>query len=219
MIKIAIDGPAGAGKSTVAKRLAEALSFQYVDTGAMYRGAAYLLNNYKIDIKDLVKLLNKAVFDFIFVNNRLQLLIKFDDKEFLLGDELRTPQISALAGELSKYKEVREALVLKQREVSNRRSSVIEGRDIATVVAPDAKLKIYLTATIEERAKRRCNEWRKMGINVDYDGVLADIKERDEIDKSRKHSPLTKVEDAIEIDTTGLDIDMVVKRIIGLLNI
>jgi cytidylate kinase len=219
VIKIAIDGPAGAGKSTVAKRLAEALSFQYVDTGAMYRGAAYLLNNYKIDIKDLVKLLNKAVFDFIFVNNRLQLLIKFDDKEFLLGDELRTPQISALAGELSKYKEVREALVLKQREVSNRRSSVIEGRDIATVVAPDAKLKIYLTATIEERAKRRCNEWRKMGINVDYDGVLADIKERDEIDKSRKHSPLTKVEDAIEIDTTGLDIDMVVKRIIGLLNI
>jgi cytidylate kinase len=219
VIKIAIDGPAGAGKSTVAKRLAEALSFQYVDTGAMYRGAAYLLNNYKIDIKDLVKLLNKAVFDFIFVNNRLQLLIKFDDKEFLLGDEIRTPQISALAGELSKYKEVSEALVLKQREVSNRRSSVIEGRDIATVVAPDAKLKIYLTATIEERAKRRCNEWRKMGINVDYDGVLADIKERDEIDKSRKHSPLTKVEDAIEIDTTGLDIDMVVKRIIGLLNI
>ena len=145
MIKIAIDGPAGAGKSTVAKRIAKELSFQYVDTGAMYRGAAYLLNFYRLNLDDLVNLLERAIFDFLQDNDNVKLIIDVDKKRFLLDSELRTPEISEYAGKLSKYKEIRELLVIKQKEVSNRRPSVIEGRDIATVVSPDATLKIFLT--------------------------------------------------------------------------
>lgn len=217
MIKIAIDGPAGAGKSTVAKRLAKELSFQYVDTGAMYRGAAYLLNFYKINLEDLVKLLKRATFDFLQDNDNVKLIIDIDEKRFILDSELRTPEISELSGKLSKYKEIRELLVIKQKEVSNRRSSVIEGRDIATVVSPDATLKVFLTASIEERAKRRFYEWNKMGINITYEEVFTSIKERDEIDKTRQYSPLVKVRDAVEIDTTHLDINMVVEKIKNML--
>ena len=213
MIKIAIDGPAGAGKSTVAKRLAKELSFQYVDTGAMYRGAAYLLNFYKLNLIDLVKLLERVTFDFLQENDSIKLIIEVDKKRFILDYELRTPEISELAGKLSKYKEIRELLVIKQKEVSNRRSSVIEGRDIATVVSPDATLKIFLTASIEERAKRRFCEWKNMGVNISLEEVMVSIKERDEIDKTRRYSPLTKVSDAIEIDTTNLDVEMVIERI------
>lgn len=217
MIKIAIDGPAGAGKSTVAKMLSKELSFQYVDTGAMYRGAAYLLKTYNTDVNELIELLKEADFDFINDNGNNKLLITLKDERFILDKELRTPEISEIAGKLSKYKEIREYLVLKQKSVANRRSSVIEGRDIATVVAPDASIKIFLTASIEERAKRRFNEWNNMGINVTYEEVLKSIKERDEIDSTRKHSPLTKTSDAVVIDTTAIDLNNVIEKIKDLL--
>lgn len=217
MIKIAIDGPAGAGKSTVAKMLSKELSFQYVDTGAMYRGAAYLLKTYNTDVNELIELLKEADFDFINDNGNNKLLITLKDERFILDKELRTPEISEIAGKLSKYKEIRENLVLKQKSVANRRSSVIEGRDIATVVAPDASIKIFLTASIEERAKRRFNEWNNMGINVTYEEVLKSIKERDEIDSTRKHSPLTKTSDAVVIDTTAIDLNNVIEKIKDLL--
>jgi cytidylate kinase len=217
MIKIAIDGPASAGKSTVAKKLAKELSYQYVDTGAMYRGAAYLLKFYNITIEELQVLLGKASFDFLKDNNNIKLLINVNKKQFVLDNELRTPEISEIAANLSKFKEIRDILVTKQKEVANRKPSVIEGRDIATVVSPDALIKIFLTASIEERAKRRYNEWKNMGINVTYEEVYTSIKERDEIDRTRKYSPLTKVNEAVEIDTTNLSVDKVVEKIKSLL--
>lgn len=217
MIKIAIDGPASAGKSTVAKKLAKELSYQYVDTGAMYRGAAYLLKFYNITIEELQVLLGKASFDFLKDNNNIKLLINVNKKQFVLDNELRTPEISEIAANLSKFKEIRDILVTKQKEVANRKPSVIEGRDIATVVSPDALIKIFLTASIEERAKRRYNEWKNMGINVTYEEVYTSIKERDEIDRTRKYSPLTKVNEAVEIDTTSLSVDKVVEKIKSML--
>lgn len=217
MIKIAIDGPAGAGKSTVAKKLAKELSYQYVDTGAMYRGAAYLLKFYNITIEELPALLGKSSFDFLKDNRNVKLLINVDNKQFVLDNELRTPEISEIAGNLSKFKEIRDVLVAKQKEVANRKPSVIEGRDIATVVSPDALIKIFLTASIEERAKRRYNEWVNMGINVTYEEVYRSIRKRDEIDRTREYSPLTKVNEAVEIDTTSLSVDNVVEKIKNLL--
>ena len=217
MIKIAIDGPAGAGKSTVAKKLAKELSYQYVDTGAMYRGAAYLLKFYNITIEELPALLGKSSFDFLKDNRNVKLLINVDNKQFVLDNELRTPEISEIAGNLSKFKEIRDVLVTKQKEVANRKPSVIEGRDIATVVSPDALIKIFLTASIEERAKRRYNEWVNMGINVTYEEVYRSIRKRDEIDRTREYSPLTKVNEAVEIDTTSLSVDNVVEKIKNLL--
>jgi cytidylate kinase len=217
MVKIAIDGPAGAGKSTIAKMLSKELSFQYVDTGAMYRGSAYLLKFYNISINVLQDLLKEASFDFINYNCNNKLLIIFKDKKFVLDKELRTPEISEIAGKISKYESIRKIFVRKQKEVANRRSSVIEGRDIATAVSPDATIKIFLTASIEERAKRRFNEWKKMGINVTYEEVLKSIKERDEIDRTRECSPLVKVPDAILLDTTDLNINQVVEKIKTLL--
>jgi cytidylate kinase len=135
----------------------------------------------------------------------------------VLDNELRSPEISEIAANLSKFKEIRDILVTKQKEVANRKPSVIEGRDIATVVSPDALIKIFLTASIEERAKRRYNEWKNMGINVTYEEVYTSIKERDEIDRTRKYSPLTKVNEAVEIDTTNLSVDKVVEKIKSLL--
>lgn len=217
MIKIAIDGPAGAGKSTVAKKLAKELSYQYVDTGAMYRGAAYLLKFYNITIEELPALLGKSSFDFLKDNRNVKLLINVDNKQFVLDNELRTPEISEIAGNLSKFKEIRDVLVAKQKEVANRKPSVIEGRDIATVVSPDALIKIFLTASIEERAKRRYNEWVNMGIDVTYEEVYRSIRKRDEIDRTREYSPLTKVNEAVEIDTTSLSVDNVVEKIKNLL--
>lgn len=217
MIKIAIDGPAGAGKSTVAKKLAKELSYQYVDTGAMYRGAAYLLKFYNITIEELPALLGKSSFDFLKDNRNVKLLINVDNKQFVLDNELRTPEISEIAGNLSKFKEIRDVLVTKQKEVANRKPSVIEGRDIATVVSPDALIKIFLTASIEERAKRRYNEWVNMGIDVTCEEVYRSIRKRDEIDRTREYSPLTKVNEAVEIDTTSLSVDNVVEKIKNLL--
>lgn len=217
MIKIAIDGPAGAGKSTVAKKLAKELSYQYVDTGAMYRGAAYLLKFYNITIEELPALLGKSSFDFLKDNRNVKLLINVDNKQFVLDNELRTPEISEIAGNLSKFKEIRDVLVAKQKEVANRKPSVIEGRDIATVVSPDALIKIFLTASIEERAKRRYNEWVNMGIDVTCEEVYRSIRKRDEIDRTREYSPLTKVNEAVEIDTTSLSVDNVVEKIKNLL--
>ena len=193
---IAIDGPAGAGKSTVARAVAEALHFTYLDTGAMYRCIA------------LAELRGAA--------DPLACAISLDGGRVTLdGDDvttaIRTPEVSARASEVAARPDVRESLVERQRELIARGDYVAEGRDIGTVVAPDAELKVFLTASPQERARRRAAE-----LGVDPEAVLADQAQRDERDSTREHSPLAAAGDAVEVDTTGLEIDAVVQRIVDL---
>jgi len=192
---IAIDGPAGAGKSTVARAVAAALGFTYLDTGAMYRAVA------------LADLRGAA--------DPTACTIGFDGGVTLDGENvgalIRTPAVSARASEIAARPEVRAALVKRQRELIAAGDYVAEGRDIGTVVAPDAELKVFLTASPEERARRRAAE-----IGADAQTVLAEQTMRDERDRTREHSPLTAADDAVEVDTTGLDIDEVVARIVAL---
>jgi len=192
---IAIDGPAGAGKSTVARAVAGALGFTYLDTGAMYRCIA------------LAELRGAA--------DPLACAIGLDGAVTLDGEDvsaqIRTPQVSARASEVAARPAVRAALVDRQRELIAGGDYVAEGRDIGTVVAPDAELKVYLTASPQERARRRAAE-----TGADADAVLADQQTRDERDETREHSPLRAADDAVQVDTTGLSIDEVVDRIVEL---
>jgi cytidylate kinase len=192
---IAIDGPAGAGKSTVARAVAQALGFTYLDTGAMYRCI--------------------ALADLRGTPDPLACAIGLDGQVTLDGEDvtaqIRAPEVSARASEVASRPEVRAALVDRQRELIAQGDYVAEGRDIGTVVAPDAELKVFLTASPEERARRRASE-----IGADAQAVLADMRTRDERDSTREHSPLAAAADAIEVDTTGLDIDEVVAKIVAL---
>lgn len=184
---IAIDGPAGAGKSTVARAVAEKLGFTYLDSGAMYRAVALAL------VRDP---------DGNAAERASEIHIDFDDPA------IRAPEVSEAASRIAQDPQVRAALVERQREFLKSGDWVAEGRDIGTVVAPDAELKVFLTADPEERARRRAAE-----LGADVEVVLRDQALRDEQDRSREHSPLEAAPDAVEVDTTGLSIDEVVDRI------
>jgi cytidylate kinase len=192
---IAIDGPAGAGKSTVARAVAGALGFTYLDTGAMYRCI--------------------ALADLRGAPDPTACAIELGEQVTLDGEDvtaqIRTPEVSARASEVASRPEVRSALIERQRGLIASGDYVAEGRDIGTVVAPDAELKVFLTASPEERARRRAAE-----IGADEQTVLAEQTMRDERDSTREHSPLHAADDAVEVDTTGLDIDEVVQRIVAL---
>jgi cytidylate kinase len=203
---IAIDGPAGAGKSTVARALAEELGFTYLDSGAMYRCVALAALRGDVDPDDSAAIGALA--------DRLE--ISFDGQRVLLGGEdvsleIRTPRISEASSRVSVHPAVREALVGRQRQLIAAGRYVAEGRDIGTVVSPDSPLKVFLTATPEERARRRAAETDEAA-----DAVLAALRERDRRDESREHSALRAAVDAVELDTTGLDQDAVVARIAAL---
>ncbi len=190
---IAIDGPAGAGKSTVARAVADALGFTYLDTGAMYRAVA------------LARLRDEEGAE-----------VRFDAGRVLLNGrdvsgEIRTPEVAEEASRVAAERSVREAMVERQRELLASGDWVAEGRDIGSVVAPDAELKVFLTADQRERAVRRAKE-----LGADPDAVLRDVEARDERDTTRAESPLVRAEGAEELDTTGLTIDEVVERIVGL---
>ena len=190
---IAIDGPAGAGKSTVARAVAERLGFTYLDTGAMYRAVA------------LARLVGDEGAE-----------VSFDGDRVVLGgedvsDRIRTPEVSEAASRVATDPTVRAAMVARQRELMAVGEWVAEGRDIGSVVAPGAEVKVFLTADPRERAQRRAKE-----LGADPEQVLADVRARDERDTTRAESPLVKAEGAIEVDTTGLTIDEVVDRIVGL---
>ena len=192
---IAIDGPAGAGKSTVARAVARALGFTYLDTGAMYRAIALA------ELRGAEDPLACAI--------GLGPPVTLDGED--VGADIRTPQVSARASQVAARPEVRAALVQRQRELIAAGDYVAEGRDIGTVVAPDAELKVFLTASPQERARRRAAE-----IGAEAEVVLAEQTLRDERDATREHSPLTAAGDAVELDTTGLGIDEVVQRIVAL---
>ena len=205
---IAIDGPAGSGKSTIAKLVALELGFEYLDTGAMYRMVTLRLVNKKIsleDIRSIEKELKNMKIDIL--NNRFFL------NNVDVTDEIRTPIVSENVSKVAKIKEIRYKMVELQREISKSKNTILDGRDIGTVVFPNAEIKIYLIADEVERAKRRYSEL-KNNSEISFEDVLKNIIERDRIDSTRVESTLKKAEDAIEIDTTGNTIEEVKEKIL-----
>lgn len=212
---IAIDGPAGSGKSTVAKAVAARLGFRYLDTGAMYRAVAYraLETGVPLDNDEAVSRIAQAE-AIAFAHEGGSAL----PTRVLIGGadvtaQIRTPEVDAAVSPVSALKSVRELMVRQQRSLAEDHNVVVEGRDIGTVVFPNAELKVFLTASPEERARRRGLEQRAAGAAVTDDDVLAAIVRRDAYDSSREHSPLTAADDAVMLDTTGLTIPEVVESV------
>lgn len=206
MIAVAIDGPAGAGKSTLARRLAKHKGFIYVDTGALYRaiGLKLLRNNISCkDEKAVEEILNSTELDIRFIDGEQVVML---DNENVNG-LIRTPEVSMMASDCSALPKVRAFLLDMQRNLAKRNSVVMDGRDIGTVVLPDAKVKIFLTASPLARAKRRFNELVEKGQDVVLEDVLKDIEQRDYNDSHRAIAPLKQAEDAALVDTTDLDLD------------
>ncbi|CAM3180276.1 (d)CMP kinase [Streptobacillus ratti] len=203
---IAIDGPSGSGKSTVAKSIAQKLDIAHLDTGAMYRLLGYKMikDNLNLDnISDVLKELNIDIKGSTFYLDNVD-----------VSKEIRENNVSMMASKVSKIKEVREFMVDLQREISKNKSVILDGRDIGTVVFPNADIKIYLNASAEVRAKRRYLEDKKL----EYEKILEDIIKRDYEDMNREHSPLRKSEDAIEINTDNLTFDEVLNKILKLVD-
>lgn len=205
---IAIDGPSGAGKSTLAKKLAADLGFIYLDTGAMYRALALKILRQGVDLADdqkLAELVNSTSVDL--QCDRAELEVLLDGKN--VASEIRTPAVSQMASKASALKLVRDRMLELQRRLGERGSVVAEGRDIGTVVFPDAQVKIFLSASAAERARRRCAELRAAGQLVDLDVTLREIEERDQRDSERALAPLRKADDALVIDSSNSTADEV----------
>lgn len=208
-MQVAIDGPAGSGKSSVCKIIAEKYGFTYIDTGAMYRSVAWVSVYFGED--NLVEKISNI--DFILEENGKKISIKYDGKIYDLTKEIRTPEISSKVALVASNGEIRKILVQKQQEFAKSGDVIMEGRDITTVVLPYADIKIFLTASPEERAKRRFKEWQSEENKQEYEKVLSEIKKRDEIDSTRKESPLMQAKDAVLLDTTGLTLEQVADKI------
>lgn len=215
-IRIAIDGPAGAGKSSVAQDVAKALEYVYIDTGAMYRAVACLALRQKLTITTneaaISAIAAQADIDFRQVAGAQRIFVNGEDLE----EKVRLPEIGALSSPVSAIASVRENLLQKQRNLAAVSGVVMEGRDIGTVVLPNAELKIFLTATPEERARRRFEQISAQNPDLCFEQVLADQIERDARDSSREVAPLTKASDAIEIVSDGMTQRQVVERIVEL---
>ncbi|MEE1025646.1 MAG: (d)CMP kinase [Acutalibacteraceae bacterium] len=206
MVAVAIDGPAGAGKSTLARRLAKHKGFIYVDTGALYRAIGLKLLRKNISCKDeaeVEKMLSSTELDIRFADGEQVVMLDNENVNRLI----RTPEVSMMASKCSAFGVVRAFLLDMQRNLAKRNSVVMDGRDIGTVVLPNAKVKIFLTASALARAKRRYNELLEKGTNVDLDSVLKDIEQRDYNDSHREIAPLKQAEDAVLVDTTELDLE------------
>lgn len=214
IFSIAIDGPAGAGKSTIAKALAERLGAIYLDTGAMYRTVALYMHDADINgAESIARAVNAPKIEVQFVNGKQHMLLNGVD----VNDRLRTPEASMMASRVSAVPAVRERLVALQREIAAGHAVVMDGRDIGTKVLPNATLKVYLTASCEVRAERRFAELKESNPNLTLEQVLADIVERDYNDAHREASPMYQASDAIRIDTSNMNRDQVVAAIIDLL--
>ena len=217
MINIAIDGPAGAGKSTIAKAVAARKGYIYVDTGAMYRAMALFILRNGIDPEDAAAISAKCAEADITIEYRdgVQVVLLGGEN---VNDYLRTPQVSDMASRTSVNGDVRVKLVELQQELARRQNVVMDGRDIGTVVLPDAQVKIFLTASVDVRADRRYKELIEKGENADLNEIKAQIKERDERDMNREISPLRQAEDAVLVDTSCMSIEEVVERILSIID-
>ena len=212
-ISVAIDGPSAAGKSTIAKMVAKKENFIYIDTGAMYRCVAYYCLTQKIDLND-----EKAVEQAI---EHVQIRLTPDNKVYLndedVSNQIRQDQVSLGASCVSKYQAVRSFLVDEQRKMAKAGNVILDGRDIGTVVLPNADLKIYQIASVETRAKRRYLENLERGLDADLETIKKEIEERDYQDTHREISPLKKAENAIELDTSSLTLEEVVEQVLTLI--
>lgn len=212
-ISIAIDGPSGAGKSTLAKSVSKTLGYLYVDTGAIYRTVAYFMDLWGVSPKDV-----DGVSRYI---DELTVAIEYDENDVQhmlmngmdVTDDIRTQDISQKASLISAHACVREMLLDMQREIAQKHNVIMDGRDIGTVVLPKATVKIFLTASAEVRAKRRCDELLAKGQKAKFDAVLKEIQQRDYQDSHREIAPLKMARDSIKVDTSDLTIDQVVERI------
>ena len=216
-ISVAVDGPAGSGKSTITKMVAKDLGYNYVDTGAMYRALTYNflknnlteLNEVKINL-----LLNKVNFEVKFIDGVQYVFVNGED----VSEKIRTAEVSKFTSLFAKSPAVREFLIDTQRNLAMSNNIIMDGRDIASVVLPNADVKIFLTASVEERARRRVLDFERQGVvDIDFDKVKADIAARDYQDENRDIAPLVKVDDAVLIDTTNLTITEVVEKMTELI--
>ena len=220
-IIIAVDGYSSTGKSTTAKAVAKALGYVYIDTGAMYRGVTYLalekglVSTQGVEIKPLMKALRHSKFNFVY-NPALGFSELYLDGRNI-EDNIRSIDVANWVSEIAKQPEVRTFLVNLQRKMGEEKSVVMDGRDIGTVVFPEAELKIFMTASEEVRAQRRFKELQTKGEKISFEEVLANIKHRDHVDTTRKESPLRKADDAITIDNTHLTIEEQVDKILSIL--
>ena len=211
-VSVAVDGPAGSGKSTITKMVAKSLGFNYVDTGAMYRALTFnFLSNGLDELEEekIKELLSKTDFKVKYVDGVQYVYV--NDEE--VSDKIRTAEVSKFTSLFAKSPAVRDFLIDTQRNLANTNNIIMDGRDIASVVLPNADVKIFLTASVEERARRRVLDFERQGIeNVDFEKVKEDIKARDWQDENRDIAPLVKVDSATLLDTTSLTIDEVVEK-------
>lgn len=217
MYSIAIDGPSSAGKSTVAKELAKKLSFVYVDTGAMYRATSIYFSRNNVlatEENEISSRLNEINIELCYENGSQQVLLNKEN----VTSFLRSEEIGNFSSMISTYAAVRKYLVSLQQEIGKKQNIIMDGRDIGTVVLPNADLKIFLTADVDTRAKRRCLELQAKGINKTFEEVKKDLNERDNRDQNRKESPLRQAEDAILLDSTYLSVEEVCEKILNLWN-
>ncbi len=215
-MKIAIDGPAGAGKSTIAKEVARRKGFVYIDTGAMYRGIALFYLKKQVDLTDESSVKERLEeIDITFRNGTEGADIFLNGEN--VSETIRQEEVGKGASVVAKYPAVREKLVDLQRRLADQEHVIMDGRDIGTVVLPDAECKIYLTASSGERAKRRYLELKAKGVDCDLDEIEQEIIKRDTQDMNRKISPLKKAEDAVELDTTGLSPEEVIQKILTMI--
>jgi len=213
-IIVAIDGPAGSGKSTSAKMVAKKLGYLYIDTGAMYRAITFLAikNNILHDEEKIIELAKSSKIELEFVNDETKVVVNGKD----IANSIRTVEVNNHVSDISKIKQLRVVLVQKQREMGKEKNGVVmEGRDITTVVFPDADVKIFLTASINQRAERRAKEFSANGLEVPYDNIRENLERRDHIDSSRDASPLTIAPDAMIIDTSEITIEEQVNLILN----
>ncbi len=212
-INIAIDGPAGAGKSTVARAVAKEMGFIYVDTGALYRAVGLYVLRKGFDTKDPEKVsqsLAEISIELVFENKEQAVILNGED----VSQAIRSPEASMAASDVSAIKEVRDFLFDLQRNLALQNDCIMDGRDIGTVVLPDAQIKLFLTASAEERARRRYKELVEKGTEVSYESVLADMKQRDFNDSNRAIAPLKAADDAILISTDGKSLNESVEKVI-----
>lgn len=209
---IAIDGPAGTGKGTISKLISERLGFTYIETGAMYRAVALKMirENISVDnMAEVIRITNEIKIDFINEDGVQKTYMDGED----VSDAIRTANVTSIVAKVSSIREVREKLVSIQRQMAEGKNVVMEGRDITTVVFPNAEVKIYMTADAEERAQRRYDELITKGVNTTYDEVFKSIVERDEIDMNKPYGALMIADDAQVVDTTATPIEDVYKKV------